>query len=166
MPNGVHVTIPKYIVDDGGHIRQAVDEDVYYLAANLRSEDKDEIKASSGLEPDVGLAMAIKMGAWVGVHDAGPWVIWGNFAIDGLLSTVWCLATNQLKDHRSAFIRVSKAWLDSLEYAELNCFTDSRNREHHRWLKSMGFKRHGEPKSFFDPVVDFHEYRKGLKPNV
>ena len=158
MPNGVPVTIPKHIASKGGYIRSAEDGDVPYLVENLRPEDKDEIKSASGLEPEEGLQNAVDIGALVGTNDEGPWVIWGHIPNNSDLTSVWCLATTQLAQHRSGFLRVSRLWLASLPYPRLNCFTDSRNKEHHRWLKFMGFKRSGEPKYFYDPTVEFHEY--------
>ena len=138
-----------------GHIRRASRNDIAYLVANLRNEDKEEIQASSGNTPEEGLeaAMSLEDPCWVGVCDDGPWVIWGNIG-----SSIWCLATTQIDKHKSAFIRISIVWLASLEFTKLNCFTDSRNKEHHRWLKATGFKRTGTPLFFHDPHVEFHEY--------
>ena len=163
VPNGVPITIPKYIVSNGGHIRKAEVEDVPYLSKNLRPEDKDEIKAASGMTPEGGIGRAVLMKeAWVGVHKEGPWVIWGHMSADPEVATVWCLATTQLSKHRAGFFRVSISWLDRIvqQFKYLNCFTDSRNEEHHRWLKFMRFKRVGDPLFFFDPNVEFHEYRR------
>jgi len=158
----MHVIIPSHIVDNGGHVRQACLEDVEYMAENLRPEDKEEIKASSGLNPKEGLQVAVECNGWVGVHKEGPWVIWGNHVVSPNLTTVWCLATTQLQKHRSAFLRISSWWLNSLKFDHINCFTDSRNTEHHRWLKLMDFKRIGDPFKFYDPEVDFYEYVKGI----
>ena len=161
-PNGTHATIPSHIVANGGHIRQSCLEDVEYMAANLRQEDKDEIKAASGLDPTEGLQVAVKNGGWVGVYNEGPWVIWGNHVVAENLNTVWCLATTQITKHRSAFLRISSWWLDSLKCDLINCYTDSRNKEHHRWLDFMRFKRIGYPLYFSDPEVVFYEYIKGI----
>jgi hypothetical protein len=159
----VPVTIPAYTVNNGGHIRKAETRDAAYLAKNLRPEDKAEIKAASGRDPDSGISYAVALkDSWVGVHDQGPWVIWGHIATKPESATVWCLATTQISQHRSVFLRVSTSWLASLggQFQSLNCFTDSRNKEHHRWLKLMRFKRIGDPLFFFDPNVEFHEYKR------
>ena len=158
VPNGVPVTIPRHIVDKGGYIRCAEWADVPYLVDNLRPEDKKEIKSASGMEAEDGIRTAVDIGALVGTNDEGPWVIWGHIPSTSDMTSVWCLATDQLAEHRSGFLRVSKLWLDALPYQRINCFTDSRNKEHHRWLKFMRFKRIGEPKYFYDPTVEFHEY--------
>ena len=161
MPNGVPITIPKYIVNNGGHIRKSGLEDVAYLSEHLRSEDKDEIKAASGMDPQEGLTHAVSLKeAWVGVHDEGPWVIWGHIITSSEMATVWCLATTQISKHKAGFFRVSISWLNALgkQFRHLNCFTDSRNKEHHRWLKFMRFNRIGDPLFFCDPNVEFHEY--------
>jgi len=163
VPNGVLVTIPEYTVSNGGHIRRAEERDIPYLAENLRPEDKDEIKAASGRDPESGIRHAVDLQeAWVGVHDQGPWVIWGHLVIQPKVATVWCLATTQLKEHRAVFLRVSSSWFNSFgtQFRSLNCFTDSRNEEHHRWLKFMRFKRIGGPLFFCDPQVEFHEYKR------
>ena len=161
MPNGVPLTIPKYTVSDGGHIRRGEEGDIPYLSKHLRPEDKAEIKAASGNSPKNGISDAVQLGeTWVGVHNQGPWVIWGYTFTDPKVATVWCLATTQISQHRSVFLRVWVSWLDSLgqNFQYLNCFTDSRNEEHHRWLKFMRFKRIGDPLFFYDPNVEFHEY--------
>ena len=163
VPNGVPVTIPEYIVSNGGHIRKAEVGDIAYLSEHLRPEDKAEIKAASGRDPENGIRHAVKLKeAWVGVHDQGPWVIWGHISTKRESATLWCLATTQISQHRAGFLRISKVWIKNLEqqYKHLNCFTDSRNKEHHRWLKFMGFKRIGDPLFFCDPGVEFHEYKR------
>ena len=161
MPNGVPVTVPKYIVSNGGHIREAEEGDIPYLVANLRPEDKEEIRAASGRDLVSGITIAVDLkDTLVGVHDSGPWVIWGYLSLHPNVATVWCLATTQLRNHRTGFLRVSKSWITNLgqQFRYINCFTDSRNKEHHRWLKFMRFKRIGGPLFFFDPNVEFHEY--------
>lgn len=169
MPNGVPLTIPRYIVNDGGHIRKARAGDIAYLSENLRPEDKAEIKAASGRDPEDGISHTVALEeAWVGVHDQGPWVIWGHMVLNPKVATVWCLATTQLKQHRAGFLRVSVSWLNTLgkQFQYLNCFTDSRNKEHHRWLKFMRFNRIGDPLFFCDPNVEFHEYKREDFNNV
>ena len=161
MPNGAHVTIPRHIVDNGGHIRLSTMDDVAYMAEHLRPEDKSEINAASGLDPVDGLKVAVKSNGLVGVYDEGPWVIWGNHQINKDLNVVWCLATTHIAKHRSAFLRISAWWLDSLEGNRISCFTDGRNTEHHRWLDTMRFKRVDVPIHFTDPEVDFYEYSRG-----
>ncbi len=164
MPNGVQLIVPRYIVRDGGHIRKPSLDDVEYLTKNLRDADKNEIKAASGKEVEESIRHAVGLeNSWVGVNKEGPWVIWGyNTFLKPEVGTVWCLATVQLYKHRPGFLRTSSAWLNSLctKFKYLNCYADSRNKEHHRWLKVMKFRCIGNPLIFADPSVEFHEYIK------
>ena len=166
VPNGVPVTLPAYIKNDWGVIRRAEIKDISYLSANLREEDKSEIQASSGKNPEEGMRHVVSLeDSWVVVLCDEPYIIWGHQVHDltAQQATIWCLATPKLLNHKTAFLRIAEAWLQTLEvqFKYLNCFADSRNKEHHRWLRFMDFKRIGEPCKFFDPEIDLHEYVRG-----
>ena len=98
--------------------------------------------------------------SWVGVIENDPYIIWGYLLANDDLATIWCLATDKLLEHRTAFFRISEAWLASLgqQVGHMNCYSDSRNTEHHRWLRLMGFKRIDKPLFFYDPNIKFYEY--------
>ena len=134
-------------------IRKAAEKDAIHLAEFLRQEDKDEIKAFSGCDPLEGLLIVVNDGALVILDEDGPWAIWGN---EG--NTIWCLATSRLYDNRVAFLRGSSVWLEALPYTELECYTDSRNTEHHRWLEYNKFTSKRDLLFFSDPSVAFYRY--------
>tara|TARA_B100000949_G_C14187705_1_gene410361 strand:- start:508 stop:1005 length:498 start_codon:yes stop_codon:yes gene_type:complete len=158
--------IPSHIVDnyiDGGCFRRPSVDDIEYLSENLRPEDKDEIKAASGLDPKSGITQAVSLkDTWIGAHDHGPWLIFGHIVIKPSQATLWCLCTTHISQHRVPFLRLSPYWINFLgsKFQSLNCFTDSRNEEHHRWLRYVRFKRIGDPFFFYDPNVEFHEYKR------
>ena len=146
--------VPRYT--EAHELRKATHEDIDYLSTHLRTEDKEEIKACSGENPRNGIRIAIDSGGLVAVTDGVPWIIWGN--ID---NSVWCLATPLIHKYKMFFVRASRLWLRSLKFPYLVCYTDSRNKEHHKWLRATSFEKCEDPYFFTDPSVAFHEYRRG-----
>jgi hypothetical protein len=123
--------------------RPATVQDAIFVAANLRSEDRAECLAASGIPPEMslpavaGLAEAIVApdGEVIGLCGVMPTPIPGN-------GTVWMLGTTSVAKYSKLFIRAGKVWLEQKHqrYARLGNVVDARNMLHVRWLAAMGFK--------------------------
>lgn len=127
-------------------VREAREDDLPYLAANLRSADIREFMAMYG-HPRVleGLRGSFQASqeCKVGIAEGNAQVIWGYRKLNHRCGLVWACATNKIKHYRVPFLRgcrpVIENWFEQdpeLEY--LMNFTHGRNTLHHRWLEWCG----------------------------
>lgn len=114
------------------------------MAENLRSEDLQELKASSGRTPLVALKAALEgpSSCLVGCVDSIPVVIFGVQCCSSDVGAVWLLATDDIRNHRFAYLRLARDWLQlaSMWFPRLVCISDDRNTVHQRLLKWAGFE--------------------------
>lgn len=133
--------------------------DLQYLAENMRKEDADEVKASSGLQPLPALQASILFSSQVWIGDEGdgtPFVIWGV----NKQGVIWMLGTESIAKYAIPFLRNSKSLLKEAHKHSPILFnkSDCRNEVHHKWLRWMGFKfinksNHGvEQRPFYEFV--------------
>ncbi len=127
-------------------VRKATIEDALSIAKRLRSEDRDECLAASGLDPIVALPASIVDGRDVcvaGIADDGiPEIIWGfdpitnyeNYAI------CWMLSTDRIYEYPVEFVIQSRKIIAEAPFHILTNFMDARNTRHKKWLQWQGFK--------------------------
>mgnify|MGYP003146133832 FL=1 len=125
------------------HLRLASENDCIYLSENLREEDKQEIKAVTGLPPLLSLLSGLKMSTVPLVicnGDCKPVAMLGVVP-NGLIGFIWMVGTDDLKKISLSFLRNSKDVCDVLKgkHQILHNYVDKRNKLHINWLKWMGF---------------------------
>ena len=127
-------------------IRPATLDDAILISSQLRTADKEEIRAGSGLSCQQGLirSLALSTEAYT-MHKDGE--LAGMFGvtetehpIEGV-GGVWLLATPVLVEHWRPFLRYSREGLLRLHkrYPALWAFADARNSLHITWLEWLGF---------------------------
>ena len=108
------------------------------IAPYLRQEDKDEIKALSGLSPETAVAFSIASSqtGYAAYYDGELTAIFG---ISG--DEIWLVGTDIITEHPVTFFRVSRKIFHELSkgYEYLHNCVDARNKLHLRWLKWLGF---------------------------
>ena len=76
--------------------------------------------------------------------------IYGATADPGA-AIVWMVGTDKLAGNKRVFLRKCRAETEKLPFARLQCWSDARNKLHHRWLRWSGFKYagtvHGGPEN-------------------
>ena len=125
--------------------RESVLEDALTLAPRLREEDKQEIKAASGLDPLPGLLFCLSESkpclTMVGDEEEP----FGMFGLtpdsDGISASVWMLASGDLLKYRTTFLREALRWVKEANttHQVLYNYVDERNQLHIKWLDWMGF---------------------------
>lgn len=156
------------------YTRDTLYEDIRTLAENLRSEDVAEIKAASGLTPEVALEMGRVLSRrckTICKADGTPVGIYGvsDTHIRGL-GSIWLLATPDLLTIQRQFLRGCREGISEVSqgYTAVFNYTDARNTVHHRWLKWCGFTFIQEHKHFGKNNETFYEFVKITEgiPNV
>jgi len=124
------------------------------LASRLREADKQEIKATSDLDPLTGISRSVECSPicysimetvenYYGINDIIPIAIYGTAPDSDNAALVWMLASDDLKRHSKQFLRESKNYISQLHRESdadlLWNLTDKRNTVHHKWLKWCGF---------------------------
>jgi hypothetical protein len=138
------------------------------LAMNLRQEDKEEVRASAGLEPVEALSSSILHSNEVSVIlIAGEIVgLFGLAPLPGVsdVAAPWMLATDALfskEGVRSLFAQQSKEVVEKMfeKYSWLTNYVAVRNRKAVRWLAWLGFS-FMEKTVLLDPAVEFVRFEK------
>lgn len=144
------------------HIRGVQAEDVPWMAARLRASDRQELIASTGEEPVIGLAASAKMGnCWVAEYEGVPVAMFGLPIVSQLPVTglPWMMGTDWLDENKLTFGRVSvdvvEGWKASVGYMVNH--VDSRNRAAVEWLSWLGFDIE-EAVPFGPYGVPFHKF--------
>lgn len=113
-------------------------DDAYYVACNLREEDRAECEEGHGLIPTLHIPLSIHNGDSVSftVPDGRIAGIAG-VNTDG---AIWMLTTPAIKDFPVTFAREAKRFVDSRQERLLWNIVDKRNTVHLKLLKFLGFK--------------------------
>lgn len=119
-----------------------------HVADHLREQDRNEVAASSGLNPRGSVALSILMssrafavcdreGVPVCLFGAAPHPLPG-------VGVAWLLGTDGLLTEALPIARASKPYLKELheQFPLLWNYVDERNTVSIRWLRWMGFKAH------------------------
>ena len=149
-----------------GFVRDTVQEDLNFLADNLRVEDRNEVIAASGLNPRVALQLGFRTSKrlkTICLTDGTPVSIYGvaDTNIKGL-GSIWLLATPSIMKAQTSFLRGCRDALEEISegYDAVFNYTDARNTVHHRWLKWCGFVFIAEHKKHGVGQVPFLEFVK------
>ena len=127
-------------------VRGVREDDLSYLAGNLRAADVKELYATYG---NFNFKRALTRSAnlsdecFVGVGDGNPCFIFGYKRVSKEGAAIWAAGTSEITNYRKPFLRLSRlilaAWFhkdEDLRY--LFNFTHSENTLHHRWLTWCG----------------------------
>lgn len=129
------------------HITKPRDEDIEYVAANMRANDVKECEAL-GFTPLRSLTVSVKLSTVAYTlldHQAEPVAILGvGMGLCPEWGAIWLLGTKGIEDNSMTFLRHSMPVLQRL-YKEsgkdvLYNYTHVDNELHHKWLKWLGFK--------------------------
>lgn len=127
----------------GVRVRPATWMDVERMADCLRDSDKEEIRASTGLEPKYGLrhSFFVSESKFVITHNQCPAVMFGVLSIIGSKDgCVWMLATDRVKNIKQSVYTISVAYINYFLgiYEVLYNFIDERNTRTEKWLRLCG----------------------------
>lgn len=127
-----------------GYVRAYQESDAEIVAANLRSADRMEIAAHSGLKPVRAIRRSVR-GSEVAVTICSGDTPTKLAAIFGCTADgcIWLLGTDvlTLPPLRKQFLKECRRYVDVLQdhYPLLHNVIDERNTVHIRWLRWMGF---------------------------
>lgn len=127
------------------HVLPATARHAAEMAPHLRSADRAEVLALTGLDPAAALeqARAASIEAWTGFVDGVPAAMWGLsvLSIAGGEAQPWCLTTALVERVPKQFLRLSRAWVERIaaDYAVLRNAVDPRYAKSVRWLEWLGF---------------------------
>jgi len=126
-------------------VRDAVRADADIIAPTMRQVDRDELAASSGVDPLRVLRMSIRASevCRVGLADDIPACIFGvsKATIVSDTGSIWMLGTDILQYHSIPFLKRNKAEIRemSIGLKRLDNYCDARNTPTLRWLRWLGF---------------------------
>lgn len=152
-------------------IRPAVGEDSRALAADLRPQDADEIRAMHGAAVDLGEAIrhsiAVSSHAWTAHVDGRIAMVGGVANIGTLLGnnigSPWLLGSSVMFRKPGALTRTGRRYVAFMHtiYPELSNLIDCRNAISIAWLRRLGFAIHEENPVLCGPdQVPFYRFSK------
>ena len=130
-----------------GSVRLATVEDAVFIAPILREADRQECIAALGKTPEQFLPGSVAMSDMTFALCAEDGHCIGLFGVstvpgfDGIVGSVWMVATNDLLPYARQFLREGAPWIDRLHERcpVLVNFVDARNTVHIRWIEWSGF---------------------------
>lgn len=133
-----------------GYVRPSTQDDVDYLANNLRPEDREEVLASHGSTQDVlQLGFDESDECWtIVVTDTEEIAgMYGVGTLDNGVGVPWLLTAPALEKVYMPFLRQSKQWVKDInkKYPVLTNAVDEDYKVSIKWLQFVGFtfiKRH------------------------
>ena len=143
----------------------ATPEHAAYIAARLRAADREEVRASHGIPPELALQVSLRASttAVCGLVDGEPAGIFGVVNVDTLqgVGAPWMLGTDKVDSLAREWLREAPQWLALLSdgYLLLRNWVDARNVKSIRWLRRLGFDvRPAEPRGVFG--LAFHPFER------
>lgn len=132
------MTTTNAITDVSKYIKPCTLEDAYYVASNLRDDDRRECVEGHGLIPTVHIPLSIHNGQSVSftVPDGRT----AGIAGVNTNGAIWMLTTPAIKDFPTTFAREAKRFVDSRTERLLWNVVDKRNVVHLKLLRFLGFK--------------------------
>jgi len=152
-------------------LRPTTPDDVAYVCAHLRPEDRAELVALSGLPPEHSLPFtASTVGALTMIAPATGDIL-GLCGVHGCavpgFGVIWMVCTEAVTRHRRVVLKHCATTIEGWHrhYPRLGNMVDSRNTLHIKWLGLMGFKFTGA--AVIGPhSVPFITFEKALASNV
>jgi hypothetical protein len=148
-------------------VRPATLDDVNAVAALLRPEDVDELKAyNSELDAHEGVLLAFRLSAhtWVGTINDEPACLFGVYEPKyfGTIGCPWFRGSTRMAGHTMAFLRASRGVVAGLldHYTLLSNAVDASNRKAIQWLEWLGFEVDDELIYLPGSDTAFRRYRK------
>lgn len=120
-------------------------EHCWYIAANMRQADQDEV-AMEGYSPFDALKTGMDKSefARTAIIDGDPAVMFGVGApfVLGRTGVPWLLGTDAVRKVRKSFLIECRAHIEDWmqHYSSLENRVDARNQVSIRWLKWLGFE--------------------------
>lgn len=120
-------------------------EHALQLVSRLRKGDLDEIKASSGLDPEDALLLSVATSprSWAWVHDGEVIALFGVGAAYGRpgVGVPWLLGSPEVEKHKIYFVRNSRRHIAEMlkVFPYLENHVDCRNTPSIQWLAWCGF---------------------------
>ena len=140
-------------------------EDIDFVAPRLRKADYNECTASTGKQPRGVLHRSLDLGAislTLRAPDGNRVGLCGvvnSSHIEGA-GVVWMVATDDIYQHQTTFLRNSKRALNHLSENYLVLFNcvDARNSVHIKWLRWMGFTFINKHENYGAEKRPFYEF--------
>lgn len=124
-------------------VREPHHKDILELSVTMRQEDKDEIWHLARISPGEALNAALEVCDYnrVVLLDGKVVCIFGIGGVKGEVGVPWMLASDLLKSIRKPFVRECRGYLEEMSqgYKLLLNVAWTKNEEHIKWLKWMGF---------------------------
>ncbi len=128
-------------------VSKATLQDVFQIERNLRSADRAELEAVSGLPALKTLVQGFGEGkTWVFKADGVQVALFGVVPYTKYVGVPWMVATNDLVKHKRFFLKHCKKYIDHMLhlYPEgLVNYIDLRNEVHIRFIQHFGFRIDG-----------------------
>ena len=120
------------------HIHPCTLEAAYYVASNLREEDRREVVEGHGEEPTIAIPLGSLRGfcVYFTVPD-GRIAGLAGIEEDG---RIWMLCTPAILDFPLTFAREAKRFIENRTESVLWNYVDKRNTVHIKLLKFLGFE--------------------------
>lgn len=152
-------------------IREAVPADALALAADLRPQDAEEIRAMRGAAVDLAEAIrhsiAISSHAWTAYAGPNIAMVGGVAPIGSLLGgnigSPWLLGSSIMFQRPGALTRTGRRYVAFMHtiYPELRNLIDHRNAVSIAWLRRLGFSIHTDEPVLCGPDrVPFYPFSK------
>lgn len=139
-------------------------ESLFYIADNMRFNDREEVHAALGIGPDECLLQAsVLPSSQVLWYNGEPIAMYGCNAM-GIVGVPWLLGTDTIEQECPvAFLRWSKRTVAewSTQYRCLFNYTYAPNTETHRWLTWLGFTVNTTPVPMGPHGKPFYQFSKG-----
>lgn len=150
------------------HVRPSTEEDCVFVAANLRTADRQEC-ALWDVDPLSSLQSGLKWSLQpltIVAASGNPCAMFG-ITVGKPESTCWLLGTDEILDLRMSFLRQTFDWMDHVcrplkasGIEAIGNWVDPRNEKHVQWLLWSGFTKTSTRSTSKD--IDVGYYRKAL----
>lgn len=150
--------------------RAPLQEEVDYIADNMRNEDRDEVLAATGRYDMRALlveALSFSSQRWVALSSGKPVALFGVGPANSKVGVPWMLVTHdvfQTPRASRALVAKGRWYIQRMlaEYQHLENYVDARNTRAVRWLEHLGFTVHpAEPYGPYE--YPFHRFEMRAK---
>lgn len=152
------------------HYRRSTFADCRDLAPRMRSQDANEVMASSGTTPYEALKQSYNASApecFTIIHEDGEIV--GMFGLSdcGHFASPWLLGSDKLPETKRVMLPVSAEWVEEKnnQYPLLLNYVHADNTVSMKWLKALGFKFIRLDKEYGVGKEPFYQFVR-IKENV